>query len=364
VAAEGFGAMAWRLGLLALLALALGFVAARAGGAVIAGPMGRLADDAGRIARGELSRARVISAAGEVWQLTKVFARMKERLQEIITELGQAGRGIFTATGGLERAATRYARSATEQAAALNQTSATTEELAQSARQISTSAASVQDIARRTLEAAESGQGSTFAFRAAVERMRQDNTSISGAVERLQDRVHQIGRIVEVINQVSERSDLLALSAELEGTRAGEAGRGFSLVSSEMRRLAENVLESTAEVEGLISEIRQATRQTAEATARATALSGRGAALAGDVTEALTQVAELASQTANAARTISLATQQQQSGTDQLAEAMGDILSLTQQGAEASGRVGAAQGRLSTLAGTLSSLVDRFRLIP
>ena len=74
-------------------------------------------------------------------------------------------------------------------------------------------------------------------------------------------RVQQIGKIVEFINGVADKSDLLALNAELEGTKAGEVGRGFSLVAAEMRRLAENVLESTKEIEGLIEEIREATQR-------------------------------------------------------------------------------------------------------
>ncbi|MFP2902888.1 methyl-accepting chemotaxis protein, partial [Corallococcus sp. 4LFB] len=68
-----------------------------------------------------------------------------------------------------------------------------------------------------------------------MSRMRQDNQAIGSAVARLNKRVQQIGKIVEFINGVADKSDLLALNAELEGTKAGEVGRGFSLVAAEMR---------------------------------------------------------------------------------------------------------------------------------
>ena len=75
--------------------------------------------------------------------------------------------------------------------------------------------------------------------------MKEDNQAIADAVVRLNKRVQQIGKVVEFINEIADKSDLLALNAELEGTKAGEVGRGFSLVAAEMRRLAENVIRST-----------------------------------------------------------------------------------------------------------------------
>jgi methyl-accepting chemotaxis protein len=302
----------------------------------------------------------VIAADGEVWRVTSVFGQLHERLAGLVDKVLQAGAHVRTATDSLQRTSTRSDATAAEQAAALNETSATTEELARSARQIAASAGSVHELARRTLEAAQEGQHDAAAFQAAVDRMKQDNRSIAGAVDRLQRRVQQIGRIVELINAVADRSDLLALSAELEGTRAGEVGRGFSLVGAEMRRLAENVLESTAEVEELIAEIRDATVRTAEATERGSHLTERGTALADEVTFSLLRVTELAEETSNQVRTITLATQQQQSGTDQLAEAMGEILAGTQTELATAQRLAEVNQRLLGLSSSLQTAVGRF----
>jgi methyl-accepting chemotaxis protein len=343
------------------LTAALAVLAAAFGGSLIARPLQRVTDEASALARGELGAARLIAGDGEVWLISNVFSRLKERLVALVRQLSSSNLRIASAAGTLQEASQSSEAGAAEQAAALNETSATTEELAQSARQIASSAAAVQELARKTLEAAESGLASAESFRAAIERMRQDNRSIAAAVDRLTGRVQQIGRIVEVINTVAERSDLLALSAELEGTRAGEVGRGFSLVAAEMRRLAENVLESTAEVEELIGEIRAATRQTADATERARALTEGGTALADEVAKSLTSVAQSARQTSDAVRTISLATQQQQTGTDQLAEAMADILGITQQSLASTRQLTAANERLQALSLVLAEVVNRFQ---
>lgn len=350
----------FRLGLPSAVAVVYAMITANAAASAIAAPMHRLSDDARRVMRGDIGTPRVIAADGEVWRVTGVFAQLCERLALLIDKVVDAGLQVRSATEVLLDTSKRSEASATEQAAALNETSATTEELARSARQIASNAGSVEDLARRTLQAAQQGQSDAGAFQSAVDRMRQDNRSIAGAVDRLQRRVQQIGRIVELINTVADRSDLLALSAELEGSRAGEVGRGFALVGSEMRRLAENVLESTGEVDVLIAEIREATTRTAEATSRGSTLTEHGTALAGHVTSALLHVAELANETATRVRTITLSTQQQQSGTDQLAESMGEILKSTRNDLDNTHQVARMNQQLVVLADSLSKVVTRF----
>lgn len=354
--------LALRLFALITASLVLALAAAWFGGNVLARPMQRLAAEARCAARGELDRISVIAADGEMWQVTTVFGLMHERLAQLLVQLTRAGGTIERTTTALKGTSRQYEATAASQAAGLNQTSATTEELAHSARQIAGSATSVAELASSTLEAAEAGQRDAEAFQAAVERMRQDNRSIAGAVDRLQRRVQQIGRIVELINTVADRSDLLALSAELEGTRAGDVGRGFSLVGAEMRRLAENVLESTAEVEELIAEIRDATVKTAEATVHGSSLTEGSTALATEVIGALRTVGDLARQTSDEVRAISLATQQQQSGTDQLAETMSEILDVTQRGLVASHRLGEANRRLAGLSQQMRAALERFKV--
>jgi len=330
---------------------------------VLGDPMRRIADDAARIARGELTAAQVVAANGEVWAVTAGFARMKDRLVGLVQQLKRASERTGGATATLLGSSRQYEQGAGQQAAALNETSATTEELAHSARQIASNATAVLQIADGTLQAADAGRESSEAFAAAVERMRRENRLISDAVERLKGRVQQIHRVVEVINGVADRSDLLALSAELEGTRAGEVGRGFSLVATEMRRLAENVLESTAEVEELIGEIREATLVTTHATQRGSQLAEASMVIADEVARALGDVGELARETSRAVRSISMATQQQQTGTDQLAEAMADILSVTQQNLNATRALAEVNQRLGALSRNLDAAVGRFRIV-
>ncbi len=340
--------------------LALGISALQ--GESMAEPMRRVADEAMRISRGDLREVHVVPAEEEVWAVTATFTQLQAQLQAVIAQLQRAGISIGSTTEQLMATSSKYESGAADQATSLNETSATTEELAQSARQISHNAASVSDLAQKTLDAAREGQGSAAAFVNAVERMRNDNNSIAEAVSRLQRRVQQIGRIVEFITTVADRSDLLALSAELEGTKAGDVGRGFTLVAAEMRRLAENVIESTNEIEELIGEIREATHATVGATARGMEHTASGTELATSVSQALESVVALAQSTSDSVRAISLATQQQQTSTDQLAEAMADILGITQQSLAATKQVTSANHDLITLSADLKGLVEQFQV--
>jgi methyl-accepting chemotaxis protein len=344
--------------LVVLLVVGTAYVA----GTALAEPLRALSEDATRIAQGEVRTPRFIPAEDEVWAVSGAFTRMQAQLAQALVQLQRAGLQISSTTEQLVATSADQESGAGEQAISLNETRATTEELARSAQQIAVNAESVSTMAETTFGAAQSGQRSAAAFLAAMHRMKGDNQGIADAVVRLNKRVQQIGKVVEFINEIADKSDLLALNAELEGTKAGEPGRGFSLVAAEMRRLAENVLSSTLAIERLIDEIRDATQAAVMATEAGLKTTERGASLAAQVDQSLGLILELARQTSHAVRSISLATQQQQTGTDQLAAAMGDILRVTEENAEATQQMVAANTDLSALARDLKATVQRFRV--
>ncbi|HYH99873.1 methyl-accepting chemotaxis protein [Hyalangium sp.] len=350
------------LGLLSAFVILLVLGTSYAAGSALSEPLRAISEDATRIAKGDLRPPRVIPAEDEVWAASAAFVQMQAQLGQALAQMRRAGMQISSTTEQLVATSTEQESGADEQSSSLNETSATTEELARSAQQIAGNAESVAGIAERTFAAAQGGQRNAAAFLTAMQRMKEDNQSIADAVVRLNKRVQQIGKVVEFINEIADKSDLLALNAELEGTKAGEVGRGFSLVAAEMRRLAENVIRSTRTIEQLIEEIRDATHAAVMATEAGLKTTDAGTLLAAQVDESLSLILELARQTSHAVRSISLATQQQQTGTDQLAAAMGDILRVTEQNASATKQMVAANSDLSSLARDLKLVVERFQL--
>jgi len=317
-------------------------------------PLRRIGEQALSLARGATFRPEVVPAEDEAWVVSAAFTRMQDELKTNLARLHTAGTSLSATGQQLSSTFDDQRLGANEQASALNETFATTEELARSAAQIAENAQEVAGVAQKTLSAAVDGQKSSEQFYASMLRMKLDNQAVADSVVKLNKRMQQIGKIVEFINGIADKSDLLALNAELEGTKAGRVGRGFSLVAAEMRRLSENVMHSTQEIGRLIQEIRDATNAAVMATEAGLKATDAGAASADRVLESLRTILGQATNTSEAVRSISLATQQQQSGTSQLADAMADILRVTEQSADATRQMNSATTDLSALARELA----------
>lgn len=289
------------------------------------------------------------------------FSRVIETLRSFVRGINEAALRLSSSANEVLAASTQHESSSTEQAAAIHETTATMEELKHASAQIAENAGAVARVAEETLNSARSGRGAIGEFIQAMQQIRADGVAVSESITKLLRRVERIGTVVEVIDEIADRSDLLALNAALEGSRAGEAGKGFSIVAAEMRRLAENVLDSTKEIKNLITEIREATAaaaSAAEASRTATDTGERlGSVAAGAVEGILAGVQE----TSDAARVINLATQQQRTATEQVVASMGEIEDVTRQTTQASKQATAAAAELTQLASRLSDLIRRFK---
>jgi methyl-accepting chemotaxis protein len=352
--AQDFGA----LGLLIAILLVLVCVSAWLAGTAIGGPLRALAQKTQQLAAGRYDGG-FLSAEFESLDAAAALFTMEQHVLEALRQLDQTTASITTATAALVASATRGAERL-DASAALAQTNATTTELARSASQIAANAQVVSSLAQQTFAAARSGKANADAFAGAMGQVREGNQAIADSVVRLNKRVQQVGRIVGFIDSIADRSDLLALNAELEGNKAGEVGRGFSLVAAEMRRLAESVLQSTREIAGLIEDIRDATNAAVMATEAGVKATDAGAALSGRVGTRLTSIVDFANQSSDAMQRISEATGQQQVGTEQLVSAMTDILRATRASADASGAMTLAHQELVELAEALTGALADF----
>jgi methyl-accepting chemotaxis protein len=195
-----------------------------------------------------------------------------------------------------------------------------------------------------------------------MEKVRHNAVEVDDAIGKLSRRVERIGTVVEVIDEIADRSDLLALNAALEGAKAGEAGRGFSIVAAEMRRLAENVMESTKEIKNLITEIRESTHAAKEASDGNKRMAGEGQQLGSNAMTSVTGILSGIQETSDAARVIHLATQQQRTATEQVVQSMADIEEVTRQAQSGSRQATGAAAELTKLAERLAELVKRFKV--
>ncbi len=274
-----------------------------------------LSATADRVAQGDLvGRIAVEGPVGEA------FNRMVESQRIIVKQIGETSIQLATAATEIFALARRQQDTATTQSAGVEAASQTIHALLQSASHIAESAQGVLGNAERTKETTE---------------------STSKRFAELTGHTNRIAELLEVIREIADRSDLLALNASLEATRAGEAGRSFSLVAAEMRRLAERVTASVQDVKFLVADVRAFGSSTIMATEE-----GR----------------RLAESTTESARQITLVTEQQRTGTAQFSQGMRDITVALTESVSAATRICASAEALKVRADGLAETVGRFRV--
>lgn len=350
----------WPMLLLGVVTLLMVLACGWLSGTALGAPLRGLGAETERLVQGRYARDRLVMAEHETWAAATALSSMETTLLEGVQGAREASSGVRDAADELVMNGILQEQGAAEQSAALMATTATTEELARSARQISANAQAVSEIARGTLTAAQAGKANAESFTAAMSEVRGGNQAIADSVVKLNKRVQQVGRIIEFIDGIADKSDLLALNAELEGHKAGDVGQGFGLVAAEMRRLAENVMTSTREIARLIDDIRDATNAAVMATEAGVKATDTGAGLAANVSDALSNIVEFANLSSDAMQSISLATAQQQAGSDQLVSAMEDINRSTQRNVSGALEMKSTQTDLVTVSRELEAVVETF----
>ncbi len=320
------------LGLAAfLLFLAVAFLSCR----VAVAPLRQLGAVTQQLVNGDTQSHSLVLAESEVWEAAKAVHRLDSKLASLAFEMGGSSSALEMAVGELSKADRHYREGASSQTTALLETSATTEELAHSARSIAETSLRVSELAQQTLGVAQDGTQAAIAFVVVLNEVTGKGEAVADSVVRLNTRMVEIEKVVEFIQSIADRSDLLSLNAELEAFKVGEAGRGFGLIAIEMRRLAENIVLSTQAIVRLVNDIRDATEAAVMATEAGVKAGRAGADLAHQVQNALAKIVSNAEQSAAAMQTISMATVQQQVGTDQLAKSMAEVLDSTKSGLQA-----------------------------
>lgn len=198
-----------------------------------------------------------------------------------------------------------------ELAHAVTDTSSSINELAASIQRVAGNVHHAQEASEKATEAANIGETSVAKTIEGMEAISDTMRGIRGTIHTLEQRSGEIGAIIEVIDDIAEQTNLLALNAAIEAARAGEAGRGFAVVADEVRKLAERSAKATREISDLIKGIQKETALAVGATQKGNAKVEEGAQLASDTGSALSQIKAAASQVAALLHEITTATNHQ-----------------------------------------------------
>jgi methyl-accepting chemotaxis protein len=289
--------------------------------------------------------------------LGNAFARMVEGLASLVRSVRDASSQVASASGqvagasddsakiGLQASSAidevtstmhemsvnvqNMVKSTQVQASSVSETSASIDQMVASIQRVADTAKVLLDISNRSREEVHAGIGT---MEKATDGLNRINTTINSSGEiigALGQRADDIGKIIEVIDDLAEQTNLLALNAAIEAARAGEHGLGFAVVADEVRKLAEKSAQSTKEISELIQSIQKEARKAVENMDRSTGIVNEGLELGGELNAALRKISNVVTEVYKFAQEIGAATNEQSHGSSQIARATTRLNEIT-----------------------------------
>ncbi len=265
---------------------------------------------------------------------------------------------VQSSSAELQAAAGQQATGAKEQATAMAEITTTISELLATSRQIAESAQRVASVAAETAAAARAGDATVRLGQESIATIRRQVDLVVNHMLELGRKSQQIGGIVEIIDELAEQTNILAINATIEAAGAGEAGRRFAVVAEEIRKLADRVGGSTKDVRALVEETRSAVNTTVMATEGGSKTVDAGARQFEEVAASFGHIARLVGTTTDSAREIELSTKQQTTAVEQVNVAISNVAQATREAEASSGQSLQTASQLASMSRDLARLVQ------
>src|SRR5436305_503714 len=314
-----------------------------------------------QIARGDLTlRGRVTSDA--LGNVVDSVNYMLDNFMKVLERVRKAAIDVQSSANEILIASEEMSSGAIQQDQEITNTSSAVEQLTVSMKQVSNNAEASAEAARRALDAAEQGNRAVHDTLEGMQRIRSSVQATAKRIKALGDRSLEISEIVNVINDITEQTNLLALNAAIEAARAGEAGRGFAVVADEVRKLAEHSRNATKDIAALIKAIQAETNDAVVVMEEGTREVEIGAKLADQAGKALEAISTVVRQSAELVQEISLASNQQVRGTEGVADAMQIISNITRQTSQSARQTARTVEQLVHMSEQLNEALSQFRI--
>ena len=350
---------------LAGAALVLGTVAAvlvtRSITRQLGGDPNYVAGIASHIADGDLSQSVPVNGHDSSSMLAKIKL-MQEKLRELVTQIQSSVDQVSRTAAHLSSSSGQVAEGTRQQTAAAAAMAASVEQMTVSIDHVSANAGEARSASSQSDALSEQG---TVVIRKAVSEMGEIETVVQQSatiVEALNRQSNDISAVVNVIREIADQTNLLALNAAIEAARAGEQGRGFAVVADEVRKLAERTAKSTQEIAGMIEKIQGSTRDVVASMENSMQRVSHGVALANEAGQSITQIKSESSRVAQVVTNISESLMEQSNASRDIARNVEKIAQMSEENSTAVQETATAAQHLEQLAVALQSALGRFRL--
>jgi len=321
----------------------------------------RLLDEMGSLAEGDLTvKATVTEDITGAIADSVNFA--VEALRSLVTTINETAVQVSAAAQETQATAMHLAEAAEHQAQQITSASAAINEMATSIDNVSKNSAESAEVAQRSVQIAANGAAIVRQTIQGMDSIRDQIQETSKRIKRLGESSQEIGSIVELINDIAEQTNILALNAAIQAASAGEAGRGFAVVADEVQRLAERASGATKRIETLVQTIQSDTNEAVSSMEQTTSEVVSGARLAEDAGLALTEIEKVSNDLAELIQSISTAARQQSAAATNISATMNVIQEITTQTSVGASQTAESIGNLAQLASDLRRSVADFKL--
>jgi twitching motility protein PilJ len=285
-----------------------------------------------------------------------------EELRNLVARINTTAELVADASGKAQTVSSGLQAATEQQSREIRETGEAVLRMASQIQDVSESASESAQVARQSLGAAEQGRRAVQNAIAGMNGIRDQIQETAKRIKRLGESSQEIGEIVELISDITEQTNVLALNAAIQAASAGEAGRGFTVVAEEVQRLAERSAEATKQVAALIRSIQVDTQDAVAAMERSTQGVVAGTRLSDDAGNALGEIGRVSTQLAELIEDISRTTSNQASSAGGVAQSIQRILLVTEQTSEGTQQTAGSILQLAELARELKNSVSRFRV--
>nr|WP_166359416.1 methyl-accepting chemotaxis protein [Pseudomonas akapageensis] len=328
---------------------------------LITRPIEQAVASAERIAEGDLTQPSSSERRDEAGQLLQALEAMRQNLKVTVEEMASASSQLALAAQELNKATEESSQGVTRQHDEVQQAAIAVNQMAAAAEEVARNAVSTSEASMSASQDVENGRVQVKQAVDAINTMTHEITESTAKVQTLENQIHDIGEVLDVIRGVAEQTNLLALNAAIEAARAGEQGRGFAVVADEVRALAHRTQGSTGEIERMMNSVRTGAQEAVRAMTMSQALTDETHQLASRAGQALDRIAEGVGRINERNIVIASASEEQAQVAREVDRNLVNIQDLSIHTAAGAQQTAASSQELSRLAKSLGSLVEQFR---
>lgn len=330
---------------------------------LISAPLNELSEAAKRISEGELKVPKLSSQGrkDEVGILGNSFTMMVENLNKLTSEIADAINFLSTSSTEIATAASELSSTASETATSISETTSTIEEVKQTSQVASKKANVVSDTAKKTAEMSETGKKASDEINDVISEINEQMRLIAETMMRLSEQSQAVGAIITTVEDLAQQSNLLAVNASIEASKAGEQGKGFSVVAQEVKSLATQSKQATSQVRTILSDMQKATSAAVMATEMGSKAVESGVKRTSEAGGTIHSLISTVTENAHAASQIAAVSRQQLIGMEQATIAMENIKKASSQNVESTRLLKESVATIKDLGNRLKLLIEQFK---